>query len=281
MGENTTKDLFSYLPKEILGRIISFLPNESSMETILISTRWRDLWNEAIIRHGASQDITNVIAGFLTNFEELDPLKHPRKLQLHFPKDSVLLATIANNSKLLLDFSPWKKKLIIGIQMQYELQLKFNIKKQQEIISSNFLVKNLYLKSISYLTSEVASSIVSNLEHLENLVIIACSGLKSLSIDSKTQLQKLTILDCLELNSLHLKSCKLKCFEYRGFLPWIFPEYHFNLSDAMLDFRLGASCRNFKTKDFDATLLTIKNSQVLTLCKWTFEVYFPFIAYFF
>lgn len=279
MGENTTKDLFSYLPKEILGRIISFLPNESSMETILISTRWRDLWNEAIIRYGTSEDITNVVARFLTTFEELDPLKHPRKLQFHFAKDSVLLATIANNSKLLLDFSSLKKELIIGIQMQYELQFKFN-KKQQEIISSNFLVKNLYLKSISYLTSEVASSIVSNLEHLENLVIIACSGLKSLSIDSKSQLQKLTMLDCLELKSLHLKSCKLKSFQYRGFLPWIFPEYHFNLSDAMLDFRLGACCSHFKTKDFDATLLTIKNSQVLTLCKWTFEVNLPFIAFF-
>ncbi|KAG4922898.1 hypothetical protein JHK82_051877 [Glycine max] len=46
----------------------------------------------------------------------------------------------------------------------------------------------------------------------------------------------------------------------------------FNLSDAMLDFRLGLSCRGLKAKDFDATLLTIKNFEVLTLCKWTFEV---------
>jgi hypothetical protein len=122
------------------------------------------------------------------------------------------------------------------------------------------------------LTSDVASSIISSLEHLENLVIISCNGLQSLSIDSNFELHKLTILDCLQLKSLHLKTSKLKSFHYRGPLPWILPEFHFNLSYAMLDFRLGPSCGNITTKDFDATLLTIKNSQVLTLCRWTFEV---------
>ncbi|KAJ1435515.1 Leucine-rich repeat domain superfamily [Sesbania bispinosa] len=243
------------------------------METILLSTRWRDLWNAALVRYGTAEDITDVVAGFLTRFEELDPLKHPRRLQFHFAdEESVVMATIANNSKLLLDFSPWKKDLIEI--MHYELQFNLNNKQiSYHPFTSTFSVKikTLYLKSIRYLTSEVASTIVSNLEHLENLVIISCSGLQCLSIDSKSELQKLTILDCLQLESLNLKTSKLKSFRYCGPLPWICPEYHFNLSDAMLDFRQGPSCSNFKTKDFDATLLTIKNSQVLTLCKWTFE----------
>ncbi|KAK7340853.1 hypothetical protein VNO77_21568 [Canavalia gladiata] len=266
MGE----DMFRNLPDEILCRIVSFLPNESALETILLSTRWRDLWNEALVRYGTAEDIIAVVAGFLTRFEELDPLKHPRKLQFHFAEDGVVLATVANNSKLLLDFSTWKKEL----EMKYELNFKLS---KQHItyhsFPSTFSVKTLFLKSVSYLTSEVASSIVSNLEHLENLVIIECSGLESLSVDSNSLLHKLTILDCLHLNSLHLKTSKLKSFQYRGPLPLIMPEYHFNLTDAMLDFRLGPSCSdlNLKTKDFDATLLTIKNSQVLTLCKWTFE----------
>ncbi|KAJ1443129.1 F-box-like domain superfamily [Sesbania bispinosa] len=244
MEDVTAKDLFSNLPDEILGRIVSFLPNESAMETILLSTRWRDLWNEALVRYGTAEDITDVVAGFLTRFEELDPLKHPRRLQFHFAdEESVVMATIANNSKLLLDFSPWKKDLIEI--MHYELQFNLNNKQiSYHPFTSTFSVKirTLYLKSIRYLTSEVASTIVSNLEHLENL-----------------------------LESLNLKTSKLKSFRYCGPLPWICPEYHFNLSDAMLDFRQGPSCSNFKTKDFDATLLTIKNSQVLTLCKWTFE----------
>ncbi|WJX75530.1 hypothetical protein P8452_59056 [Trifolium repens] len=272
--DNTSKDLFSNLPKEILGHIVSFLPNESSMETILISTRWRDLWNEAIVRYGTKQDITSVVAQFLTSFDDFDPLKHPRKLQFNYGEDNVLLATIANNSKLLLDFSPLKKEFNENIQMHYDFQFMLN--NQQKIsyksfTSNIFSLKSLYLKSISYLTSDVASSIISSLDHLENLVIISCNGLKSLSIDSNFELHKLTILDCLQLKSLHLKTSKLKSFHYRGPLPWILPEFHFNLSYAMLDFRLGPSCGNITTKDFDATLLTIKNSQVLTLCRWTFE----------
>lgn len=266
---HTVEDLFSNLPDEILGHIVSFLPNEYALETILLSTRWRDLWNEVLVRYGTTEDITDVVASFLTHFEVHDPLKHPRRLQFHFAEDSVVLATVANNGKLLLDFSPWKKVL----QMQYELQFKLN-KQHITYLSfpSTFLVKTLYLKSVNYLTSEVASSIVSNLEHLEKLVIIECSGLQSLSIDSKSKLHKLTIIDNLQLKSLHLRTSKLRSFRYHGPLPWIWPEYHFNLSEAMLDFRLGPSCSNFKTKDFGATLLTIKNSEVLTLCGWTFEV---------
>ncbi|XP_020231979.1 F-box protein At2g39490 [Cajanus cajan] len=265
------KDMLSNLPDEILGRIVSFLPNESALETSLLSTRWRDLWNEVLVRHGTEEDIIGVVAGFMTRFEEVDPLKHPRKLQFHFAEEGVVSATVANNNKLMLEFSPWKEELQMGY---YELV--FNLSKQQNITTYQcfpftFSVKTLYLKSVSSFTSEVATSIISNLDHLENLVIIHCKGLQTLSIDSTSELHKLTILDCLELKSLHLKTSKLKSFRYRGPLPLIRPEYHFNLSDAMLDFRLGFSCSGLKTKDFDATLLTIKNSEVLTLCRWTFE----------
>ncbi|KAL5167593.1 F-box protein [Glycine soja] len=263
------KDLFSNLPDQILCRIVSFLPNESSLETSLLSTRWRDLWNEALVKHGTQEDIIGVVADFITNFEEFDPLKHPRKLQFHFAEESVVSVTVANNSKLMLDFSPWKEEIPIGYELEFKLS-KQHIATYQSF-PSTFSVKTLHLKSVSCFTSEVAASIVSNLEHLENLVVIDCKGLESLSVDSTSELHKLTILDCLELKTLRLKTSKLKSFRYRGPLPLIRPEYHFNLSNAMLDFRLGLSCSGLKAKDFDATLLTIKNSEVLTLCKWTFE----------
>ncbi|XP_058772035.1 F-box protein At2g39490-like [Vicia villosa] len=264
------EDVFTNLPDEILGCIISFLPNEYSLQTTLISTRWRNLWNQILVKHGTIQDITTAVAHFLTDFDEFDPLKRPRKLQFHFDDDSTLFATIATNSKLLLDFSFGNQKL------EREYELEFNLTKQHFTYNlfppSTFLVKSLTLKSISYLTSEVASSIVSNLEHLESLMITDCCGLQSLFIESETKLHKLTILDCLQLKSLHLRTSKLKCFRYRGPLPRIWPESHFNLSHANLDFRQGLSCSDLKAQDFDETLLTIKNSEILTLCQWTFEV---------
>ncbi|KAK7310420.1 hypothetical protein RJT34_07934 [Clitoria ternatea] len=266
---NTAENLFSNLPDEILGCIVSFLPNESALETSLISTRWRDLWNQVLVRHGTTEDITGVVASFLARFEELDPLKHPRKLQFHFGQDTALFASIATNSKLLLDF-PFSHK--DPEKQSYELKFNLNMKNfTYQSFLPTFLVKTLYLKSVSFLTSGVASSIVSNLEHLENLMIIECSGLQSLFIESDSKLHKLTILDCLQLKSLHLRTSKLKTFRYRGPLPRIWPESHFNLSHAMLDFTPGPSYSEFTAEDFNETLLTIKNSEDLTLCQWTFE----------
>lgn len=263
--EESVQNLFRYLPDEILGCIVSFLPNEYALETSLISTRWRDLWNQVLVKHGTIEDITGVVAEFLANFDDLDPLKQPRKLQFHFADDNALFAAIAANNKLLLVFSYGEK----NIERKYELQFKLN--KQHFTFHSVFLVKSLYLKSLSYLTSEVASSIVSNLDHLENLTITDCCGLQSLFIESESKLRKLTILDCLQLKYLHLRTSKLKSFRYRGPLPQIWPESHFNLCHAILDFRQGLSCRDLSAQDFDEILLTIKNSEVLTLCEWTFE----------
>ncbi|MED6119621.1 hypothetical protein PIB30_013253 [Stylosanthes scabra] len=284
----TVEGMFSTLPDEILGSIVSFLPKESALETSLISKRWRQLWNQVLVAHGSLHDIPGVLAKFLANFEEHDPLKHPRMLQFHYDhqqeqeqeQDSVLMATIATNSKLLLDFSASDDINLKELETHYELQLimpqqQYNMAYQQvpSSPSSTFLVKTLYLKSVRVLTSVVVSSIVSNLEHLESLVISDCSGLKSLFIESESKLRKLTILDCLHLKYLHLRTSKLKSFTYRGLLPriWVWPESHFNLTHAKLDFRLGPISSDFRPEDFDESLLTIKNSQVLTLCQWTFE----------
>ncbi|KAK7390757.1 hypothetical protein VNO78_18812 [Psophocarpus tetragonolobus] len=269
MEDIVVEDLFSNLPDEILSCIVSFLPKESALETSLISTRWRDLWNQVFVRHGTTQDMTGVVAGFLARFEEIDPLKHPRKLQFHFAEDTaVLFACIATNSKLLLAFPGGNK----DHERRYELQFMLNKDHITHLtVPRTFLVKTLYLKSVSHLTCEVASSIVSNLENLGKLVIVECTGLQSLGIESESKLRKLTILDCPQLKSLHLRTSKLKVFRYRGPLPRIWPGSHFNLSHAMLDFRQGPSCADFKAPDFNQTLLTIKNCEALTLCDWTFQ----------
>ncbi|KAK4279450.1 hypothetical protein QN277_011233 [Acacia crassicarpa] len=270
------EDMFSSLPDEILCNIVSFLPNESALYTSLLSTRWRDLWNETLVRHGTVKDIADSVIDFLARFEELYPFKHPRRLQFHYveTEDSVLLASIATNNKLLLDFSNRKKKSEEDTEGPYEMNLKLNnVQNPQSFPSpTTFLIKTLYLKSVCSLTSEVVSSIVSSLQHLENLKITGCDRLESLCIfDGETKLVRLTILDCLQLKCLQLGTCRLKLFRYRGLLPRILPENFFNLADAMLDFRLGHICYDFKTEDFDTTLLTIKNSEVLTLCEWNYR----------
>ncbi|XP_054783539.1 F-box protein At2g39490 isoform X2 [Prosopis cineraria] len=267
------EDTFSSLPDEILCHIVSFLPNESALYTSLLSTRWRDLWNETLLRYGTTEDMADSVVDFLARFEELHPLKHPRRLQFYYgeTEDSLLLASIATNNKLLLDFSSRKRRE--HPEGPHEMHLKLNIQNPQSFPPPTFLIKTLYLKSVCCLTSEVVSSIVSSLKHLESLIITGCAGLESLCIvDGETKLLKLTILDCLQLKSVQLRTCRLKFFRYRGLLPRILAENFFNLADAMLDFRLGHICYSFKTEDFDTTLLTIKNSEVLTLCEWNYRV---------
>ncbi|RHN82703.1 hypothetical protein MtrunA17_Chr1g0212641 [Medicago truncatula] len=144
------------------------------------------------------------------------------------------MMTIYSLQLLQLDFSSEKDK----IERKYELQFKLNEQHFiYNIVPPTFLVKSLCLKSLTYLTSEVTSSIVSNLDHLENLMITDCCGLQSLFVESESKFLKLTILDCLQLKSLHLSTSKLKSFRYRGPLPRIWPGSHFNLCHAILDFR--------------------------------------------
>ncbi|KAG2730155.1 hypothetical protein I3760_01G279700 [Carya illinoinensis] len=268
--EEKLLDLLSSLPDEILGRVIAFLPCESALETSFLSTRWRDLWNTALVQRGTIEAAATAISGFLTQFDERDPLRQPRKLRYHFCKDGVLLATIAANNKLYMDFSAGKQ----GFSKQFGWQLELNrqnLTYQPSSSTAATFVKTLHLKSVSSLTSEAVSSMVSNFQFLENLKIIECDGLEALEIDAGSKLSSLTILDCPQLKSLHMRSSKLRSFKYRGLLPWLWPEDHFNLKHAMLDFRQGPGDISFNSGDFDATLLTIKNAETLTLCRWTFE----------
>lgn len=276
--EENRDNLFSNLPDEILCHIISFLPSDTALETILVSTRWRHLWNLVLIQQGTLECILNAFTHFLTQFQKFDPLRHPRHLQFHFGESRIFLATIAPNNKVQLEFTTEEK----GLPMHFEWKLLLN---DQNVVThkpchSTFFVKSLHLKSVCYLTKDSVSSIVSKLQFLETLKIVECKGLQSLHVESSPKLLNLVIFNCPDLKSICLRCFKLRSFRYRGQLPKILPEYHFNLTDAMFVFRQDPSqncCIN--SHEFDPTLLTIKNTQVLTLCRWIFEVCFmKFVA---
>ncbi|XP_031257625.1 F-box protein At2g39490-like [Pistacia vera] len=261
-------DMISRMPDEILFHIISLLPFESAIQTIFLSNRWRLLWNLALVQHGTKEEVASAVSGFLTNFNEQNPTKNTRKLRFHFGKDGILSAIIAPNNKLHLDFSTERQDLVT--QFGFELELNCENLVHQPTTPS-FFVKTLNLISVNHLSNEAVSSTVSSFQFLENLKITDCNGLTSLCINSNTKLQHLTVFDCPQLTYIHIKSPKLKTFRYRGLLPSVWPEFHYNLADAMFDSRQGPGFSSFKRCDFDPVLLTIKNAKLLTLCKWTFE----------
>nr|KJB73801.1 hypothetical protein B456_011G253200 [Gossypium raimondii] len=265
------EDFISSLPDGLLFHIISLLPFESAIQTIFLSTRWRFLWNLPLVQHGTKEDVPSAVSGFIANFDEHNPTRNTRRFRFHFGEYGLLSAILAPNNKLHLHFSAENMQNPTHFSWQIELNNPQNLSDHQPT-PCTFFVKTLNLTSVNHLSSEAVSCMVSKFVLLENLNIIGCHGLESMSIDSDTKLLSLTIFDCPHLKSLHIRSYKLRTFLYRGKFPWFLPEFHFNLGNAMLDSRQGPAFNTFKICDFDRVLLTIKNSEILTLCKWTFEI---------
>ncbi|KAG8480379.1 hypothetical protein CXB51_024578 [Gossypium anomalum] len=228
------EDFISSLPDELLFHIISLLPFESEIQTIFLSTRWRFLWNLPLVQHGTKEDIPSAVSGFIANFDEHNPTRNTRRFPFHFGEYCLLSATLAPNNKLHLHFSDENMQNPKHFSWQIELNNLQNLSDHQPA-PSTFFVKTLNLTSVNHLSGEAVSCMVSKFQLLENLKIIGCHGLESMSIDSDTKL--------LSFPSLI---------------------FHFNLGNAMLDSRQGLAFNTFKTCDFDRVLLTIKNSEILT-----------------
>ncbi|KAJ8765960.1 hypothetical protein K2173_020476 [Erythroxylum novogranatense] len=265
-------DFISSLTDEMLLHIISLLPFEAAIQTIFLSKRWKLLWQKSLVQHGTKEDLATAICSFLNTFNEHNPSKNTRKFEFYFDNGGVLLAFVGPNSKLHLCFSTEKQEFPIhfGLHLNFDQQ---NLPPQ--LSPCTFFVKSLHLVSVSHLTNETVSSILSNFQYLETLKITGCFGLRTINIGSEKQLVNLTIFECPDLKFLHIRSYKLKTFHYRGILPWFGTQNHFNLADAMLDCREGPSEDTLLyVKNIDPVLLTVKNVAVLTLCKWIFKAFF-------
>ncbi|CAN8287180.1 unnamed protein product [Cochlearia groenlandica] len=272
-------DIISSLPLELLLYIISFLPFQSARLTPFLSTRFSYVWNQALVishimsHKGSSQDISCAVSTFINNFDEQDPSKNTRKMELHFEKSTLVSTILAPNDVMHMRFflsllsSDCKKE-----ESSFPMRLGINEHIPRRVDSrSGFLVKTLCLDSVNSMTHEAVSSMVSGFSLLEKLKICGCRGLTSLTIDSLTKLLHLSISDCPKLTYLDIRSCKLKTLHLnQGYLPLIKINEHFNLTNAIFDVREGPSYRN-NAFDIDPILLIIKNSQSLTLCRWMFE----------
>ncbi|KAL0740172.1 hypothetical protein Bca4012_081685 [Brassica carinata] len=264
------EDNLSSLPLELLLYIISFLPFESARLIPFVSTRFRSVWSQALVvahsNNGSIDEISHVLSSFIHNFNDHDPSKNTRKMELLFDK-SIFASTILGPHNIVhMNF------LSNGSKREESFCWRIEIKDQipRRVEPRGFLVKTLCLESVDSLTHEVVSSMVLDCSLLENLKICGCKGLTSLTIDSPTRLIHLSIFDCPELRYLDIRTPKLKTLHYRGFLPLIKIHEHFNLSNAIFDVKQGPSYCN-KALDIGPLLLIIKNSQSLTLCRWMFE----------
>ncbi|CAK9176504.1 unnamed protein product [Ilex paraguariensis] len=267
--EERKDDRISVLPDEILLSFLFLIPFKDALKTIALSTRWRDFWNRAaLVRHGDIEDIDCAVGDLLLHFDELNPLDHAGRLQFHFSRGLILLAVIGLEKNLRLDFSKGKQEF----PRQFGWHLVLNsIDPTHQPPSYATFVKSLNLTSVSYLTNEIVSSLVSNFQSLESLTIARCEGLRSLRVDVLSKLLNLTILDCPHLKSLYIEAYELQSLRYRGPVCWFSLRGVVHLADAMLDCRSDPGYDHLLHKDFDPLVEAIGDVKTLTLCGWMFR----------
>ncbi|CAL5363587.1 unnamed protein product [Camellia sinensis] len=267
--EENKDDLISNLPDDILLHLLSLIPFESALQTNALSNRWRIVWNKAFTQHGTKEGIDCAVADFLLDFDHHNPLQHPRILNFHFGRGLILSATIGLRKKLHLKFCS-EKQAYYPRQFGWFLVLN-SFDPSHQPSPSAFFVKTLNLTSVTYLTNEIVSSLVSNFHNLESLTIANCVGLRSLRVDAVSKLKNFTVLDCPQLNSLFIEAYELKSFRCRGRLCWFSLTGVHSWEDCMLDFRAGPAYKAYKYLHYDSLLLAIENVKILTLSGWFFE----------
>ncbi|XVF75390.1 hypothetical protein PTKIN_Ptkin13bG0184600 [Pterospermum kingtungense] len=299
--EQRNDDIISSMDDDVLCHIISFLPFKSAVQTSLLSRRWKDLWKRNFsVRKGTIDDAFTQISSFLHGCSDKYCSQLPASnwgFQFNLGKGNFITVAGEPDKALHLDFSNMKREFPRRFNWSLELNdpsyddwfdiyWRSYLNPNRQILTHQpspilHKIKALHLVSVSYLSSEAISSMMSNSKFLQSLAIEKCNGLRSLQIESG--LEKLRILDCQQLESLHLKCNKLQSLRYRGKLLsfkgssrvsvffWAYNCKAFSLQDAMLDFRQGPACSNISSCGFQSIFRCMGDVQSLTLCRWVFE----------
>lgn len=218
LEEKKDDDFISKLPDDILFMIISSLPHETLVQTRTLSKRWRNLWKRASNFFGTIDGIPIVIASLLDPVYRQTVAHNHREVQLHFGRNSVLIATIEDSGKLHLNFSNGGQETLEHYTWRLNLNCQFIIPKA---FSFGFQsVKALHLTCVNHLAKEKVSFLASYLL-LESLHITDCKGLWSLFLQSCSSLKTLKIVNCLELRDIDLFTDKLKNLCFHGKIPWL------------------------------------------------------------
>ncbi|EOY18258.1 F-box family protein, putative [Theobroma cacao] len=231
-----------------------------------------------LVQDPTLEDAVITVSNFLDFFAELDRPRNNWGFQFDFGQGRVLSVAIAPNNTLRLDFSAGEEEFPWPIDWFSGLCL---LQPTHQPSSYTLEIEALDLISLGHLSSKAVSSMVSNFPFLKSLTIAKCNGLQSLDIQGARRLQKLTVFDCLQLQSLHFEGLDLSSVQFRGRLvsfqfahrPWIFHTFtcEFRLEDAMLDFRQGPGHNCIDRPVLKSMFQSIQSVKSLTLCRWIFE----------
>ncbi|KAM0019426.1 putative leucine-rich repeat domain superfamily [Helianthus debilis subsp. tardiflorus] len=269
------EDYISKLPDELLRQILTIYPLDSGSKAVALFT---GLWNRPYIKHGGAtfniQDFESVIGDFLVGFDENNPLKMPRKLEIHCSKGLFITASLELNRKLHLDFP----KGIQEFPRQFGWEIVLNTMDLAHSSPYPFSVKTLKLTSVNYLSCELVSSLINKFRYVETLIIEKCDGLRSLRVEGLAKLTSLSVLDCVDLKSVYVEALELDYLRYSGFLCWFSLENLLYLKDVKLDFK-GPGFNHLVHDLYNPLLRAIRDVSVLTLHGWMFkEVFGPLLS---
>ncbi|KAK1570429.1 hypothetical protein Q3G72_001795 [Acer saccharum] len=255
-------DLISRLSDDILIYIISLLPVECAVRTSFLSRRWSNLWSEPLELKGTAEDIRILVLELVELYNRHPLLPCHRQVRFRFGKSNLLVATIEDNQKLHLKFSDGSSTLRNSLFLT-----------RPSSSTHDLAVKTLHLTSVSDLTVEKVTSLVSYFKNLESLQLTECN-FKSHGIGAGFPiLTSLTILDCLELTDVHSFSRNLKRFFFRGnFVRFRFYTSKTSLEIATIDLRKGPGCVDVTYCCLRTNLLAFRNVKILTICGWLFNI---------
>ncbi|KAL9261048.1 hypothetical protein AKJ16_DCAP21750 [Drosera capensis] len=97
------EDINSKLPNNVLTHTACFLPLESVKSLALLSSRWRHMWMEKVIKFGPMSELPKVISEYYGPIRGCTSLTHALLLEYHIDKSRHVFAYLVNQ-RLSLDF---------------------------------------------------------------------------------------------------------------------------------------------------------------------------------